>query len=64
MSAIEERIFIHLLLFEIKTCGGKLMQAGIQTGPVSRKRLWAGRIVSVLPALFLLIDGVMKLVRR
>ncbi len=39
------------------------MQAGIQTAPVSKKRLWAGRIVSALPALFLLIDGVMKLVK-
>jgi hypothetical protein len=31
--------------------------------PVSKKRLWAGRITSGLPALFLLMDGVMKLVR-
>ena len=30
---------------------------------VSKKRLWAGRIISGLPALFLLVDGVMKLVR-
>ena len=29
----------------------------------SRGKLWAGRIVSVLPVLFLLIDGVMKLVK-
>src|SRR5437870_3767921 len=50
-------------MFEIRTCGGKLMQAGIQTAPVSRKRLWAGRIISALPALFLLIDGGMKLVK-
>ena len=27
----------------------------------SRKRIWAGRIVSALPVLFLLMDGVMKL---
>ncbi len=27
------------------------------------KRLWAGRIISALPALFLLMDGVMKLVK-
>src|SRR5215510_2121733 len=31
--------------------------------PVSRKALWAGRIISALPALFLLMDGVMKLVK-
>lgn len=30
---------------------------------VSTKSLWAGRIVSVLAALFLLLDGVMKLVK-
>ena len=27
------------------------------------RRLWAGRIISTLPALFLLIDGIMKLVK-
>jgi hypothetical protein len=31
--------------------------------PVSKKALWAGRIMSALPALFLLMDGVMKLVK-
>ena len=37
----------------------------MQSNPVavSEKRLWAGRIISGLPALFLLVDGVMKLVR-
>ena len=39
------------------------MQAMIQTVPISQKALWAGRIVSGLPALFLLVDGVMKLVK-
>ncbi len=37
------------------------MQSDIQTAPVSKKMLWAGRIISALPALFLLMDGVMKL---
>jgi len=41
----------------------KFMQAMIQTVPISQKTLWAGRIVSGLPALFLLVDGVMKLVK-
>src|SRR6266498_2273419 len=27
------------------------------------KRIWAGRIISALPAMFLLMDGVMKLVK-
>ena len=30
---------------------------------VSKTNLWVGRIVSYLPALFLLVDGVMKLVK-
>lgn len=37
------------------------MQADTQTAPVSKKMLWAGRITSALLALFLLVDGVMKL---
>jgi DoxX-like family len=41
----------------------KFMESVTQTAPVSKKRLWAGRIISALPALFLLIDGVMKLVK-
>src|SRR5438034_10228121 len=39
------------------------MQSNTQTAPVSRKRLWAGRIMSALPVLFLLVDGVAKLVK-
>ena len=35
----------------------------LETGTVSRKALWAGRIVSALPVLLLLMDGVMKLVK-
>ncbi len=39
------------------------MQATNQTAPISKKMLWAGRIISALPALFLLLDGVGKLVK-
>jgi len=39
----------------------KLMRPDTQAAPVSKKALWAGRIVTALPALFLLMDGVMKL---
>ena len=39
------------------------MPSGNQTSSVSNKQLWAGRIVSALPILFLLMDGVMKLVK-
>jgi DoxX-like family len=31
--------------------------------PASKPRRWAGRIMSVLPVLFLLVDGAMKLVK-
>ncbi len=39
------------------------MQASAQPAPVSTKKLWAGIVISALPALFLLYDGVMKLVK-
>src|ERR1051325_10041006 len=38
------------------------MQGTTQT-VVSKKALWAGRVMSILPALFLLLDGAMKLIR-
>src|SRR6266487_7001115 len=41
----------------------EFMQSATQAAPVSKKRLWAGRIISVLPVLFLLMDGGMKLVK-
>jgi hypothetical protein len=37
------------------------MQSETQTTPISKKALWAGRIISALPILFLLMDGIMKL---
>jgi len=33
----------------------------MQTNSVSKKMVWAGRIVSALPILLLLLDGIMKL---
>ena len=39
------------------------MRSATQTAAVSKKMLWAGRIISALPVLFLLMDGVMKLVK-
>ncbi len=39
------------------------MQTAIQAAPLSKKRLWAGRILSAIPVLFLLADGVMKLIK-
>ena len=38
------------------------MQSDTQTAPVSSKRLWAGRIISAVPVLFLIFDGVGKLI--
>jgi hypothetical protein len=34
-----------------------------QTKKASRKLIWSGRVISALPVLFLLMDGVMKLVK-
>ena len=34
-----------------------------QTAPASKKKLWAGRIISALPVLLLLFSGVMKLMK-
>ena len=39
------------------------MQSAAQTASVSKKKLWAGRILSALPVLLLLFSGVMKLVK-
>lgn len=39
------------------------MQPSPQAAPISNKMLWAGRIVSALPVLFLLFDGGAKLVQ-
>jgi hypothetical protein len=39
------------------------MALATQSPPVSKKLLWGGRILGGLPALFLLVDGVMKLIK-
>jgi hypothetical protein len=39
------------------------MAANVQVGSLPAKGVWAGRIVSWLPGLFLLLDGVAKLVK-
>ena len=33
------------------------------SAPVSKKRIWAGRILGGLPALFLIVDAVMKFIK-
>jgi len=37
------------------------MQSNTQNAVISKKMIWTGRIISALPVLFLLMDGVMKL---
>src|SRR5215475_3885799 len=41
----------------------RLDQSVIQVTPVSSGKLWTGRVLSCLPALFLLFDGAMKLAK-
>jgi len=39
------------------------MQSETPHAPISKGMLWTGRVMSTLPALFLLFDGAMKLVK-
>jgi len=39
------------------------MQSDTHPAAASKKALWAGRVFSALPVLFLLMDGVMKLIK-
>jgi hypothetical protein len=39
------------------------MQWAVRTDPASKMRLWAGRIISALPVLFLLFDSIVKVMR-
>jgi len=42
---------------------GMFMSSDAQSTSVSKKQLWAGRIISALPVLLLLFSGVMKLLK-
>jgi hypothetical protein len=42
----------------------KFMQSVTQTVPVSKKTLWAGHIISALVILFLIFDGVIKVIQH
>jgi hypothetical protein len=39
------------------------MASAAETAPISKKKLWAGRIISALPVLFLLFDSAIKLIK-
>jgi hypothetical protein len=39
------------------------MRSSAHAGPVSKGRLWSGRIISALVVLFLLFDGITKLMK-
>ena len=39
------------------------MQPAIQTKPMSKGRVWTGRVLSGLAVLFLLFDGIMKILK-
>jgi hypothetical protein len=51
------------LILDEKHSEEEIMQTGTQTVTVSKKKLWAGRIISGLVVLFLLFDGVAKLMK-
>jgi hypothetical protein len=39
------------------------MNSDTGSAPVSKQRIWAGRIIGGLPALFLIVDAVMKFIK-
>jgi hypothetical protein len=39
------------------------MASAAETAPISKKKLWVGRIISALPVLFLLFDSAIKLIK-
>ena len=39
------------------------MPSDVPATPISKKQLWAGRIISALPVLLLLLSGVMKILK-
>jgi hypothetical protein len=39
------------------------MTSVTQTAPISKKKIWAGRIISAIPVLLLLFSGVLKLMK-
>ena len=45
------------------TQASEFAHSSTQTGPFSKKRLWAGRIISALAILFLLFDAITKLMK-
>jgi len=52
------------LIFSIgKLKEERFMESASQPAPVSTKMLWAGRIVSALPALLLVFSAVMKMIK-
>lgn len=42
---------------------GSLMELAVEAGRTSRKKLWAGRIISGVAILFLLFDSVIKILK-
>src|SRR6267143_2578734 len=58
-----ERVSTICCFFVQTTYGGKFMPSDTQASPVSKKGLWAGRIMSTLVILFLAFDGVFKFVK-
>lgn len=47
----------------MNTAGGPFLESAVAIAQPSKGTFWAGRVLSALPVLFLLIDGVMKVFR-
>lgn len=53
----------HPVDFQSTQIGERPMSSSTRTVALSQKMLWAGRIVSALPALFLLFDAILKVLK-
>lgn len=53
----------HVLWLSMENKKEQFMSSDTQVTPASKKMLWAGRILSVLPTLMLLMSGFMKLTK-
>jgi hypothetical protein len=58
-----ERLTVAIIVSLGKEAEEEFMQSANQTAGPSKKKLWAGRVISALPVLMLLFSGVAKLLK-
>jgi hypothetical protein len=63
LSLHQSKRSIDSLISICRKSGGIFMPSTTQTAPVSKAKLWTGRIMSALPVLVMLFSAVMKLLK-